>query len=80
MGYPADMISLNLAIVHYHLNRGGVTQVITNQLLALDAVARGDAKPQVALLYGGRRFGVRISHGGLHEVTPDTGRATSLRN
>ena len=28
--------SMNIAIVHYHLNHGGVTQVIANQLRALD--------------------------------------------
>ena len=29
---------MNLAILHYHLFRSGVTRVIENQLLALDAV------------------------------------------
>ena len=48
-----------LAIIHYHLNRGGVTRVIANQLTALErAVAeRGDAPWQVLLLYGGRDQG-----------------------
>ena len=27
---------MNTAVVHYHLNRGGVVQVVANQLLALD--------------------------------------------
>jgi len=31
-----DGRTTQLAIVHYHLNRGGVTQVIINQLRALD--------------------------------------------
>lgn len=30
---------MNLVIVHYHLNPGGVTRVIANQLLALDSTA-----------------------------------------
>ncbi len=48
---------MNLAVVHYHLNRGGVTRVIQNQLTALDA-ALGEADPwHVALLYGGRHEG-----------------------
>lgn len=45
---------MDLAIIHYHLNRGGVTQVIVNQLRALAAV-RGDAEARVSILYGGRR-------------------------
>lgn len=46
---------MNLAILHYHLNRGGVTRVIENQLLALDAVLPSDERLPVALIYGGRR-------------------------
>ncbi len=48
---------MNLAIVHYHLNRGGVTRVIENQLRALDAVIAAGEPWQVAILYGGRREG-----------------------
>ena len=48
---------MNLAIFHYHLNRGGVTQVIANQLLALDAVLEAAQPWRVALIYGGRRKG-----------------------
>ena len=48
---------MNLAILHYHLNRGGVTRVIENQLAALDAVLDPAAPWRVALLYGGRREG-----------------------
>lgn len=67
---------MNLAIIHYHLNRSGVTRVVENQLAALDAVLEGTRRWRVALLYGGRRQGwndnlastlqnVRLS---LHEV------------
>lgn len=45
----------NLAILHHHLNRGGVTQVIANHLRALDAVGGGPER--VLIVYGGRRAG-----------------------
>jgi len=45
---------MNIAILHYHLNRGGVTRVIENQLLALDAVLKPGETLPVALIYGGR--------------------------
>jgi len=48
---------MNLAILHYHLNRGGVTQVIANHLRALDAVLDPAGPWRVALIYGGRREG-----------------------
>ena len=45
---------MKVAIFHYHLNRGGVTQVIANQLQALDAVS--DSEPvEVFLFFGGRK-------------------------
>ncbi len=44
---------MNLAIVHYQLNRGGVTQVILNHLLALDRQLTGE-QWRVAILFGGR--------------------------
>jgi len=48
---------MNLAIFHYHLNRGGVTRVIENHLASLDAVLE---RPwRAALLFGGRREGFR---------------------
>lgn len=48
---------MNVAIVHYHFNRGGVTQVVTNHLRALQAT-RDDSTPlRVALLFGGRHEG-----------------------
>ena len=54
----------NLAIVHYHFNRGGVTQVVWNQLRGLDATAAGgdeqaSGRLQVAIIFGGRREGLR---------------------
>lgn len=48
---------MNLAILHYHLNRGGVTRVVANQLLALDKVLGPAESCRVALIYGGRREG-----------------------
>lgn len=45
---------MKVAVVHYHLNRGGVTQVIANQLRGLNEHASGAAPMQVALLCGGR--------------------------
>lgn len=48
---------MNLAIVHYHLNRGGVARVIECQLRALDAAAPAGEFRRVAILYGGRREG-----------------------
>lgn len=48
---------MNVAIVHYHFNRGGVTQVVTNHLRALSATRDGSTPLRVALLYGGRHEG-----------------------
>lgn len=48
---------MQIAIVHYHLNRGGVTQVIANHLRALDASLAGESRGRVLLLYDGRREG-----------------------
>jgi len=48
---------MNLAILHYHLIRGGVTRVIENQLAALDAVLEPGERRRVAVIYGGRRQG-----------------------
>jgi hypothetical protein len=47
---------MKVAILHYHLNRGGVTKVVQNHLLALDAVLRPDEPLEVALVYGGRKI------------------------
>lgn len=48
-------MSYNLVILHHHLNRGGVTQVIANHLRALDAVGGGPER--ILIVYGGRRTG-----------------------
>ncbi|NUQ61413.1 MAG: hypothetical protein HUU20_02925 [Pirellulales bacterium] len=67
---------MNLAILHHHLNRGGVARVIENQLRALDTAATAGETWRAAILYGGRREGwnedlprqlrrIRLS---LHEV------------
>lgn len=44
---------MQLAIVHYHLRRGGVTQVIVNQLRALSATGASDQPLRVVVLHGG---------------------------
>ncbi|NIO41529.1 MAG: hypothetical protein GTO41_15950, partial [Burkholderiales bacterium] len=46
---------MKLAIVHYHLSRGGVAHVIANHLRGLNLRLRGGARQEVALLFGGRR-------------------------
>ena len=48
---------MNLAIVHYHLNRGGVARVIESQLRSLDAALDGRENWHAAILFGGRREG-----------------------
>ncbi len=45
---------MNLAIIHYHLHRGGVTRVIENQLAALDTVLPAEPPWRAAVLHGGR--------------------------
>ncbi|MFH1920653.1 MAG: hypothetical protein ABIP48_12290, partial [Planctomycetota bacterium] len=51
------MSAMKIAILHYHLNRGGVTRVIQNHLLALDAVLDAGETLRVALIHGGRQVG-----------------------
>jgi len=48
---------MKIVLLHYHLNRGGVTQVIANHLLGLNACVPNGEQMQVALLYGGRSEG-----------------------
>ena len=48
---------MNVAVLHYHLNRGGVTQVIANHLQALAMAMPADETARIAILYGGRREG-----------------------
>lgn len=55
-------MQLNVAILHYHFNRGGVTQVVHNHLQALDAVVPGGQPVRVALIHGGRTGGVSDAH------------------
>ncbi len=49
---------MKIAIIHYHLNRGGVTQVIANHLRSL-ATLGSDVSliDEVKILYGGRQIG-----------------------
>jgi len=48
---------VQVVIVHYHLNRGGVTQVIANHLRSLASTATDDGALRVAVFHGGRRDG-----------------------
>ena len=48
---------MQLAILHYHLNRGGVTQVILNHLLSLAACSANARPERVAVLHCGRHDG-----------------------
>ena len=45
---------MKIAIIHYHLNRGGVTQVVANHLRALDQQDISEPRLGVALIHGGR--------------------------
>lgn len=46
---------MKLAILHYHLNRGGVTRVVANHLQALDQTV--DSRCEVAILFDGQTQG-----------------------
>lgn len=48
---------MNIAIIHYHLNRGGVSRVVANQLRALNSVLGDDETCRVAIIHGGRADG-----------------------
>ncbi|RCS56177.1 hypothetical protein DTL42_00170 [Bremerella cremea] len=48
---------MNLAIVHHHLNRGGVTQVILNHLRSLHESGAGEKYERIVVFYGGRASG-----------------------
>ncbi|MEQ8849367.1 HAD family hydrolase [Botrimarina sp.] len=48
---------MQLAILHHHLNRGGVTSVIANHLAALSTVAEADRPTRVVVLHDGQREG-----------------------
>ena len=45
--------AMKIALIHYHLNRGGVTQVISNHLRALN-LRKSDRRLKVGVVYGGR--------------------------
>ena len=53
---PADKRE-SLVLMHHHLNRGGVTRVIENQLYSIDSVLKGGSKLPVQIFYGGRASG-----------------------
>lgn len=46
---------MNIVILHHHLNRGGVTQVIVNHLRALNEVADDCGSCRVGIVFGGRQ-------------------------
>ena len=49
---------MKIAIIHYHLNRGGVTQVVANHLRSLAALGTDlTAIEEVKIVYGGRHVG-----------------------
>ncbi|MEW4531218.1 hypothetical protein [Maioricimonas sp. JC845] len=48
---------MNIAILHYHLNPGGVTRVIANHLLALDQACPAGERLRVAILFDGQQAG-----------------------
>lgn len=48
---------MKIAIVHYHLNRGGVTHVVLNHLRALHALPNKLLPDEILLVHGGRREG-----------------------
>ena len=49
---------MNLATLHYHFNRGGVTQVVLNQLRALQTCATDSSDLRCAVIHGGRTEGL----------------------
>lgn len=51
------LAAMLIAIVHYHLNRGGVTQVIASHLRALDRQAAAAGGLRAVVLHGGRSAG-----------------------
>lgn len=46
---------MNIVILHHHLNRGGVTQVIVNHLRALNEVVDECEPCRVGIIFGGRQ-------------------------
>ena len=55
-----EFSNMKIAILHHHLNPGGVTQVILNHLRSLNAsLAEAGGRCEVAIIFGGRREGIR---------------------
>ena len=48
---------MKLVVIHYHLNRGGVTQVVINHLHALATLPRGERPTEVLVLHDGQQDG-----------------------
>ncbi|MAT73204.1 MAG: hypothetical protein CMJ58_27270 [Planctomycetaceae bacterium] len=48
---------MNLVILHHHLNRGGVSQVIANHLRSLAALPAGQQPRRVVVVFDGQRDG-----------------------
>lgn len=48
---------MQVVFAHYHLNPGGVTQVIANQILALSTLPQEQRPHRIGMLYGGRKDG-----------------------
>lgn len=53
----STLLIMQLAILHYHLNPGGVTKVIANHLSSLDAVLPDDTRWPVLVLCDGQTGG-----------------------
>jgi hypothetical protein len=71
---------MNVAIVHYHLDHGGVTQVIANQLRALECTCAREDHVRIALLCGGQTQGWPQDRGArLHAIDAIMGIAPRLR-
>ena len=58
---------MNIAIMHYHLERGGVTQVIANHLRAVDRAGLSRREWRVGLLFG--RHGRGFAEGFAEDLT-----------
>ncbi len=48
---------MQIVYVHYHLNRGGVTQVIINQIRAVGELPADKRPTRIGVMYGGRHDG-----------------------
>ncbi len=61
---------MQLAIIHFHLNRGGVTQVIVSHLRALASLQTGREIERVVVFFGGRQeawpYEAQTAWDGLH--------------